>query len=520
MMTVALSRSLRLVCVGACLAALIGLAPSRAQDGSPVAQAYAATDAKFREIKDNVATAKERLDNVGQQLERVEDFLKKHPKIAPKERAALIRQLGDARGTMQKTGEVLEKFGNYADKATQAADAVNQVREIYQAFRSDQLSDKVRILGSMMEKYGGDVPVLGAAIEAYGKITTGLVDATDKLDKQIGETFRQDQIGSGIHGGKRDPRYVKLVEQFGKDFADQTTYAPNTLREVFRPIDKPLDVALIWDQERNQWYRIDGKVKVESIFHDVVAARGQRPTPEQLKFLAEHDEQNQARQAMADAFAKYLRTASDPRSLSPSSGAFVRLGEDGGKMILALRDPDFQAKFVYDDQFRAWTLTTLDTMRRDLIRQGSGARRSLREFDALLKQHGVTLDSQSPVVPPVSSTPPTPTVSPSSDPTQAQGTLPMTGEVRSVAWRPDNPGFKWGGVWHIKNGHVTAGDNVWKFSGEVRGNSIIGTWTASDGRSSSGTITFHPGGKLDWVDKAGPGLGTWELVSAAPAKID
>ncbi len=558
-------------------AVLLGSISASTQEASPAAQAYAETDAKFREIKDNVATAKERLDNVNQQLERVENFLKANAKIAPRDRAALMRQLGDARNTLQKSGEVLETFGNYADKVTQAADAVNQVRDLYAAIRSDRLSDQVRALGAAMEKYGGGVLLIGHAIEAYGKITTGLVEATDKLDRQIGETFRQDQIGSAVHGGKSDPRYKKLVEQFGKDFADKTTYAPDTLREVFRPVDKPRDAALIWDQEAGEWYRVDGNVPVETIFGDVLKARGKRPTPTQLKQISDDYNQVLQREAMAEAIADLLRTAARP-GLAPVSQAFTRLGPDGSRILQEINDPDFRARFVYDGHFRSRTLTTLDAMRRDLMRQGRSAARSLGELDALLAQHGIRLESQTasavspgaakpsvtanqaclnecvrqewicqqkkripgkatnpacaqalascqagcgpqqqaivtpPKIPPLSSEQRVPQGTKAA-PTQES--LPMTGDVRSTAWRPNNPGYKWGGVWHIKDGQVTAGDNVWKFRGHVQRNSIVGTWTGPAGKSTSGTATFHPGGKLTFVDEAGPGVGTWEIVTAA-----
>jgi hypothetical protein len=54
----------------------------------------------------------------------------------------------------------------------------------------------------------------------------------------------------------------------------------------------------------------------------------------------------------------------------------------------------FRARFVYDGQFRGRVLTVLDEMRIDMVKQGASAKRSVAELDALVKRHGVTLDSQ------------------------------------------------------------------------------------------------------------------------------
>lgn len=492
----------RLVSLVALTIVLLGAGPALPQDTSPAAQAYAETDAGFRAIKDNVATARERLGNVGEQLGRIEDYLETHPELAPAKRAALMRQLGEARGTLQTSGQVLDSFGAYADKVTQAADAVNQVRDLATAIRSERLSDQLRALGAAMEGYGGDVPLIGPAIEAYGRITAGLVDATDRLDAQIGETFRQEQIGSAVHGGKDDPRYKKLVEQFGKEFADQTTYAPSTLREVFRPIDKPRDTALIWDPDAGAWYRVDGNVPVETIFGDVVAARGKRPTPAQLRHLAENHAQTQARQAVADGFAGYLRAAADPGSLGPSSGALIRLGEEGGRVMLALRDPAFRARFTYDGTFRAWTLDVIDRMRADLVKQGRSAQRSLQDLDALLERYEIAMTTPD--------------------------SLPEIGTVRVVAWFPENPKDKFRSTWRFDGSAVSITvHGVGRAQGTRTGNVVHSTGTAN-GCTSREVGTFLANGRTTFTGtytcthkqgtttSTGSGVGRWEVISAEP----
>ncbi|MCX7427664.1 MAG: hypothetical protein NTW96_18800 [Planctomycetia bacterium] len=386
----------RLLGVAAFLGLVAICATLTRADDDPLAEALAETDAEFRAVKDGVATAKDKIDEVEKNLVAAEEFLRDRPDLAPAdpaERKRLLKTLGASRESLAKHADTLEKFGDYSGKVTDALDVVYEVDALQKAIASDDLSVQLRTLGEAMMKYGGKAPLIGKALEVYGEMTTGLVDATDRLHKEIVEVRNQGSLGSGTYGGQKDPRYQQLIRQFGREFAQSATFAPTSPREVFRPIDKPRSAVLLWDDDEGEWYRFDGGVLIETVFRDVRAARGDRPTVVQLKHLAENYAQIESRQAMAEAFRDYLRQAAAV-GLSPRNEALPKAA-GAGRVLLSLDDLDvFRARFVYDGQFRGGVLTVLDEMRIDMVKQGSSAKRSVAELDALVARHGVTLASQ------------------------------------------------------------------------------------------------------------------------------
>ncbi|MBL9093044.1 MAG: hypothetical protein JNL96_17630 [Planctomycetaceae bacterium] len=383
----------RWIHIAICLSLLVPCGAATLAADDPLAETLEQTDSEFRAVKDGVATAKDKIAEVEKNLGLAEEFLKQHPELAPAERERLLKSLGTARESLSQHAETLEKFGAYSGKVTDALDMAYEVDALRRAIVSDDLGVQLKTLGEALQKFGGKVPLIGKALEAYGEVTTGLVDATDRLQKQIVEVRNQGALGSGTYGGEKDPRYKQLVRQFGKEFAQSSTFAPTFPREVFRPIDKPRSVALLWDEEKQAWYRLDGEVPIETVFRDVRTARDDRPTVVQLKQLGENYAQIEQRQAMAEAFRDYLRQAAKP-GLSPPGEALLKAG-GAGSVLRALPDAErFRARFVYDGKFRSGVLTLLDELRIDLVRQGDKAKNSLAELDALVKRHGVQLDSQ------------------------------------------------------------------------------------------------------------------------------
>jgi hypothetical protein len=384
----------RLLGAAACLGLIVFCGSSaRGAADDPLAAALAETDAEFRAVKDGVATAKDKIAEVEKNLGVAEESLRSRPNLAPAERERLLKTLGATRESLAKHAETLEKFGDYSGKVTDALDVVYEVDALRKAIASDDLSVQLRTLSEAMKQYGGKMPLVGKALEVYGEMTTGLVDATDRLHEQIVETRNQGALGSGTYAGQKDPRYQQLVRQFGREFAQSATFAPTSPREVFRPIDRPRSAVLLWDEDAGQWHRFDGDVLIETVFRDVRATRGDRPTVVQLKHLAENYAQIESRQAMAEAFRNYLRQAAVV-GLSPRDEALPKAA-GAGRVLGSLDDLDlFRARFVYDGQFRGEVLTVLDEMRIDMVKQGLRAKPSVAELDALVARHGVTLDSQ------------------------------------------------------------------------------------------------------------------------------
>jgi hypothetical protein len=243
-----------------------------------------------------------------------------------------------------------------------------------------------------------------------------------------------------------DPRYRQLVAQWGDSLADAASYLPSSPWELFRPVARnggtTPNVALIWDEQHREWYRIDGNVAVEAIFRDAYMSLQSRPTPGKLKYLADNIGQVRAQEAAADALATYLRDAGRDAG-TPRNQAFTHRAEPE-EIQAGLRDlPTFRAKFVYDAAYRAVVLETLDRLRQDLVTQGATAEADVRELDTLLGRHGITLDSQ-----------------------WAQGPLPENGDVRVIAWFSDNPKARFASTWRFEREKVT----IDAHNGDVRNN--------------------------------------------------
>jgi hypothetical protein len=343
-----------------------------------------------------------------------------------------------------------------------------------------------------------------ADLDRYTKQASEVMAAAERLHGQLAEMRDQSRLASVLYGGENDPRYRRLVEQFGKEFADTAAYAPSSPREVFRPTAAPLEPTLIWDEQEEEWYRIDSKVPVETIFRESLLASGRRPTPGQLKVLADNFGKLQTHRAAADSLADYLRAAAQPGD-TPPARAFAQVGEDVKTMLMPADPAMFRLKYVYDASFRTATLEALDKLRQKLGEQNAEA--SLRELDGLLMQHNITLESQ-----------------------WAQSALPAVGDVRVVAWFADNPKEKFTSTWSfdkekvtiaISNGyaHGTRSGDVVRTEGSIPGKNCIATDErvfAKDGKltfSAVYTCTLEDG-STQINNRSGEG--TWQIAAPAP----
>jgi hypothetical protein len=507
-------RLVRPVCVVACLAAALGGTIPAWPQQAPLAEAFLQRDAEFRAIKDGVATAQEKLGALEQAVSALAAALDVRRDLTSAERLEVTEQLYQASTGLQRHA-ALQRFRSYADRVSQATDAAYEIELLNRSLRGADLGAPLRGLIAIAGRLGVDNVALSRSAEAYGELTAGLLDATGRLIDALNDMRLGARLGSERYGGAHDPRYRQLADEWGQNLADAATYAPTSPWEVFRPIARPsdrsLDVALIWDEQEQDWYRIDGSVPVETIFRDAFVALDRRPTPGKLKYLAENFSQLKGQEEAAEAFAGYLAEAGRDGN-APSNRAFSRL-PDRVQLLANLRDPAiFQAKFAYDTAFRARTFELLDKLREDLIEQGPPAEQTLRDFDRLLTRYDVTLESQ-----------------------WARSFLPATGDIRVVAWFSDNPKSKFTSMWRFEREKVTIDvnngdarnnghahgiriDNVVRSDRSIPSRNCI----ASDERvfQKGGTLTFSslyvctlPDGTTQTNKVAG--AGTWQIVAPA-----
>ena len=372
-----------------------------------LAQEARDVEAEFRAIVASVDETKEKIGKAEEALGKAEELLKANPRVGEETKKKLLDTIGESRKGLSQHAKGFEKLSGYGAQATSALDAYHEVCALKEALDGN-LSDQLSYLARAMQQYGGDVPILGKPLEIYGEITQKLVEATDRLEKGIRETRNQGAVGGpGFYGGTRDARYRKLVEQFGKQFADADRFVPSSPIEVYRPDrdpGNPSPVALIWDKEAEgggRWHRLED-VPVEQIFRDVRLAGGKRPGPDVLVRLGQGYEKTYRRQreagdAMAGYFAAHAAIAARG-GLDPAWTSVVArrtLQEPGSTVLQAVRTPEvFRAKFVYDPGFAGQAIRLLAELRRQMEQDGLTAGAS--EIDALARRYGISLPSQIP----------------------------------------------------------------------------------------------------------------------------
>jgi hypothetical protein len=488
-------RIVRPLCYATCMVAVLCLAlPARSQQ-DPLAPALAESDATFRTVKDGARAARDLLRTIEQDLGAARTALAGNP--ASPQRDDDVRLVQESLAAVQTHGAALGAFTDYADKV-RAGDTASELPALRQTLGND-VAGPVRAVAGR----AAGVPALAANAERYAKLAAEIAAAAGKLQTQLADLRDQSRVRSAAYGGDNDPRYRQLVEKFGKEFADASTYFPSSPRDVFRSTGSQLEPALIWDEQEEEWYRVDGSVPVETIFREATLAAGRRPTPGQLKVMAENFGKLRTLRATADSVADYVREAAQPAG-APPNRAFAELGEDGKAALLPADPALFKIKYVYDGAFRAATLDALDRLRQNIGKQGAAADAPLREFDGMLRQHNVTLESM-----------------------WSQGVLPAVGDVRVVAWFADDAKKKFTSTWRFEKEKVTiALDNG--YANGVRSGDVVRTEGSIPGRNciASDERVFSKGGGLTFssvytctledgtteVNKRS-GAGTWQVVT-------
>ncbi|MDC7788530.1 hypothetical protein PQJ75_15435 [Rhodoplanes sp. TEM] len=407
-----------------------------------------------------------------------------------------------ARDSLGSHREALARFAVFAALVPSWHDLGHEAGLLLATVKPDDVDALAAAVGGTA---GHDV---GTALAAYRQAVGVLAAAAAPLRERLAAARDRDRLAGEARGGQDDPRYRQLVAQYGETLADASVYVPSAPPELHRPrtapAEKVFDVALLWDEAEDEWFRLPGDVPVEEIFRDVFIAAGKRPTPGQLKYLAGIHPQITARRATVDALAAWLRAAATGEG--PAAQAFAA-APDAASMRAALDEPwRLRARYVYDAAYRQSTLAAVDQVRKALVGQGAAGTAALRSLDALLDRHALTLESQWAVAVP-----------------------PAVGTVRVTAWFRDDPKTRFVSTWRFDKEQVRIEIDQGRANGVRRGNmvetegSIPGrNCVATDRRSfaPNGTLTFSASyrcirddGRIEVNDRIG--AGTWEVVPAA-----
>ncbi|MGE4243728.1 hypothetical protein [Ramlibacter sp.] len=189
----------------------LGASTLRAADADPQAVIEQAGK-EFAAIKSSAEDASGKLGSALDGLEELERRLNladTKKMLTEDQRSALRETIEKSRSQIKRSKRALDEFHSKASVVTDAFDAYEAMetfRRQYQSYQSEQgqLAANLYALGTAMEKYGKNVPLLGDMIEAYGQITTGMLSKIAAVSWLVCRRIAQDceKCDSGDRTGK------------------------------------------------------------------------------------------------------------------------------------------------------------------------------------------------------------------------------------------------------------------------------------------------------------------------------
>ncbi|MDF1664758.1 MAG: hypothetical protein P1V97_23565 [Planctomycetota bacterium] len=345
---------------------LVADTPSYADDESAANK----TEAEFRSVIDSVQETKEKVDQLRSNLHKAYKATK--TLRDPRQRKLWKSRIRGLQKHLNKYSKLFAKFGKFSKNVTDGFDAIRALQELKAKIsgrRGGGMAKYLDVLARVGEKFGDKVPCIGKAVAWYGKETLKLLDKTDQLAQDL-EKRNQGMFGIGQTVHSDDLRYQSLVNLYGRKLADSGTWAPVLGRSIYRLIGQDQGKhCLIWDQENKKWYKIDGRVPVEQMYHEALLA-GKRLNARELHGLASRYGPLKIRIESADRFYKTLqkmRHSFDWEIYQAFNRVNSRHKSKLWTMLHRLDQEEFRARYLHDKSFRASMDSLLGELRKELI---------------------------------------------------------------------------------------------------------------------------------------------------------
>ncbi len=346
------------------------------------------TQDEFKAVQESVSQTVETLDKARDRLWDFEQWARQNLKGA--ELQGVLERVRQAREAIDKHAQPLKLFSEHSGKVGSALDALMELKSLAEQARQrrgGELAAALHVAATIMEKYGSKVPIVGKAIEIYGQVTKGILDATDKIAKTIEENRNQGMIGVGTYGGTDNPLYQALIKQY-PDLAAGRTFAPGDVPYVYEPIGVSPGWSLIWDPQSKTWHKVNQPAAtVAEIYRERVIAKG-HPKPWDLVVLANHYDSLTNRRSAAQE-AMDLWTRARKALLGPLAEAFDAVNSKHDfELSWLLRDPvAFRAKYVHDLNFHRKINAYMAELRQELAARGG----DVKLIDQWAAKHGIAL---------------------------------------------------------------------------------------------------------------------------------
>jgi hypothetical protein len=300
-----------------------------------------------------VGSGQEAIEKLDSALDKAREYVTKADLPAPDKEQLLakIDQIKD--GLAGNTG-LYTRFASAAGKTKDVLDLVVEARDLKKTMdeysaNQGQGAANLALLAFVAEKVGGSVPILGDAIAGYGKITKGILEATDKLSKSINENQRQVAVGDG--GQRSGEKFDALQIVMGAD-AKNFTWLPTTPGWIYTPLSGNAP-DLLWDSEHKTWIKVP-KDSAESVYWKAHLA-GTATTPAMLAAMCEPAavERAKEREAAAVELLQFVRTCRG--NLGDAYLALSSVDTKSGALMRSwLSDPEgFAIKYAYNGYYKA-----------------------------------------------------------------------------------------------------------------------------------------------------------------------
>ncbi len=332
------------------------------EDDYGIAMDQTATD--FKKVVADVKDTREKIDKTGKTLDTLAALVMKTANN-PARRETLAK-IKAAQEVLESTSGVFEKFESMSETVTKPMEIWKEVNEFKSQLEEEQrnqgnLAVQMRLISTLMNKYGGDVPLIGGFIEAYGQLTNGILDATNKLAQTIDKNRNQDMVGDGSTSTGVTRNLNKLFEAQAREQFLRGLWAPAQPPWVYALVEDE-HTQIIWDAQNEKWYPAPKGSEPSVIFRLVLLA-GKYADPPLLLQYCQRWEKSKVDQAAAreiEPFLIHLDKSMLDAVKEPFIDIYFHKIDNFIQIWKRLTTPElFEAHYMYDRGFHARLNQTL-----------------------------------------------------------------------------------------------------------------------------------------------------------------
>ncbi|MBI5624509.1 MAG: hypothetical protein HY924_12085 [Elusimicrobia bacterium] len=363
-------------------------------DSDPYEDSVDRTAADFQTAAQSVQEAEAHVRQAREAMAAAYEKVKSSP-LDPAQKKAALAKIREVSKTLQKYDRPLKRFTDAAAPVTRAQEVwqdLNELQETVEKDRASQgaLAGDMRMIAKVMSDLGSEVPVIGGFVEAYGKMTDGMLDATGRVAEKLAAERNQGMVGgAGVYSAGETREKSSALKAKYPDLFDDMTFEPSQPPWVYTPIGQERKPQLVWDGKG--WEKVPEDADAVAIFRMSLRA-GRRPDPAALLTLCKHWDRGRVRQEAAgeilDAIDA-LRGSANSGVQDAFNDAYFRSNQLFEVLEAAVDDPDvFRARYMYDPDSFSGTHAFLGRLYKGLTDRKADPK-VLAKLAALARKYGI-----------------------------------------------------------------------------------------------------------------------------------